>query len=140
MQEILPMPGPAGLTSPPVLGKLSRLLRSELAVQKIFPLRKGLVGNSRIRLFPTDGSAELLSPDAFTGLRKTSATLPSLVTTATAFRSLASTQMLPATSSAMPSPPSRIGWATKTLLRQSVLSVNVVSQPTGLWRVPWRSN
>ena len=45
----------------------------------------------------------------FTGLRKTSMTFPSLVTTATAFRSLASTQIFPSRSRAMPSPPSRIG-------------------------------
>jgi len=46
------------------------------------------------------GSAEFLKPDPFTGLRKISITVPSLVTKDTASLSLASTQKLPATSSA----------------------------------------
>ena len=72
-------------------------------------IEKGLVGNSRMCVSPAAMSAEFLSPAVFTGLRKTSKTLPSLVTTATAFLSLASTQILPARSKAMPSAPSRMG-------------------------------
>ena len=47
------MLGPAGLTSPAVLGELSRRLPSDWDVQNNFPVRNGLVGNSRMWLFPT---------------------------------------------------------------------------------------
>src|SRR4030095_6778390 len=140
MQEILPTLDPIGLISPAVLGELSRRLPSDWDVQNSFPIRNGLVGNSRMRVFPFAVSAEFLNPLEFTGLRKTSKTLPCLVTNAPAFRSWASTQIFPNTSRAMPSPPSRIGWVTKTLLRQSVLGVNVVAQPVGLLSFPYRSN
>jgi hypothetical protein len=76
-------------------------------------------------LFPRLGSAELRRPEALTGLRKTSKTRPWLLIRAMAFRSFASTQMFPARSRMMPSPPSRMGWATTTLLRQRVLAVKV---------------
>src|SRR5262245_11580483 len=109
MQEILPRLGPFGLISPAVLGELSRRLPSDWEVQNTFPVRNGLVGNSRIRVFPSAVSAEFLNPFEFTGLRNTSKTFPSLVTSATEFRSLGSTQIFPNTSSAIPSPPSRIG-------------------------------
>ena len=62
MQEILPISGPAGLTWPPVLGKLSRRLPSDCDVQNTFPVRNGLVGNSRMCLFPSAVSAEFLNP------------------------------------------------------------------------------
>src|SRR5215831_3855321 len=103
MQEILPRIAEPGTISPPVLGELSRRLPSDWDVQNTFPVRKGLVGNSRIFVLPSVVSAEFLRLSEFTGLRKTSSTLPSLVTTATALRSLASTQMLPATSRTIPS-------------------------------------
>src|SRR6516162_3180805 len=94
MQEILPMLGPAGLISPAVLGELSRRLPSDIDVQKTFPVKKGLVGNSRMWLFPTPfWSPAFLSPapngtggGKLTGLRKTSKTFRCLVTNATAFR------------------------------------------------------
>src|SRR5262245_55574283 len=122
MQEILakgigPSCGAPPLTSPTSRGELSRRLPSDWDVQNNFPVRNGLVGNSRMWLFPTPfWSPAFLSPapngtggGKLTGLRKTSKTFPCLVTNATAFRSLASTQIFPNTSRAMPSPPSRIG-------------------------------
>src|SRR5512143_749071 len=105
MHEILPCPFPA-LISPSARGELSLLSPSEFDVQRVFPRRNGLVGNSRMVEL---SAAEFLSPDAFTGFRNTSTTRPAVVTTATALRSLASTQMFPATSKAIPSAPSRIG-------------------------------
>ena len=92
-----------------IWGELSRRLPSDIDVQNSLSGRKGLVGNSRMCLFPSAVSAEFLNPAEFTGLRNTSNTFPSLVTTATAFRSLASTQIFSSRSRAMPSPPSRIG-------------------------------
>src|SRR5712671_2987586 len=100
MQEILPRLAPAPpLISPSVLGELSRRSPSEFAVQNNFPSRNGLVGNSRIRLFPSSVSAEFLSPLALTGLRKTSTTRRCLVTRTIALRSLTEFQMFPARSS-----------------------------------------
>src|SRR5687768_11094868 len=111
MQEILPRaPAPAWLTSPAVLGELSRRLPSEFAVQKVLPERNGLVGVSRMRVLPSGVSAEFLRPAALGGLRKTSETSPLRETTTIALRSLAEFQILPARSSAMPSVPSRYGW------------------------------
>src|SRR5262249_42910955 len=75
MHEILPKTV-VPLTSPAAAGELSRRSRSELAVQNTLPFKTGLVGNSRIWLFPTVGSAELRRPEALTGLRKTSNTPP----------------------------------------------------------------
>ena len=105
------MLGPAGLTSPAVLGELSRRLPSDWDVQKTFPLRKGLVGNSRMWLFPTRCYACVPQPGCgkLTGLRKISKTSPFLVTTATALRSLASTHMFSSRSRAIPSPPLKNG-------------------------------
>src|SRR5438105_12215951 len=97
MHEIFPLvpTGPPALISPAARGELSRRSPSELAVQNVVPLTNGLVGNSRMWLFPAVG-LEFLSPVAgLTGLRKISATRRSLVTTMIALRSLASTQMLP---------------------------------------------
>src|SRR5215471_18760223 len=74
MQEILPKTV-VPLTSPAAAaGELSRRSRSELAVQNTAPFKTGLVGNSRIWLFPTLGSAELRRPEALTGFRTTSKT------------------------------------------------------------------
>src|SRR5204863_8900813 len=114
MQEILPAPR-AGI-SPGAFGELSRRLPSELAVQNLSPSKKGLVGVSR---GPVLRRVVVASGE----LRNTSMTSPFLVTTAIALRSLGSAQMLPAASSAMPSAPSRIGLATKTLSRQSVFGL-----------------
>src|SRR4029077_19942631 len=91
MQEILPKGiGPLGvapaLISPALRGELSRLSPSDIDVQNSFPVRNGLVGNSRMWVFPSGVSAEFLKPAEFTGLRKISRTSPFLVTTATAFR------------------------------------------------------
>jgi hypothetical protein len=66
IQEILPrflvgVPPEASI-SPADRGELSRLSPSDIDVQKTFPVRKGLVGNSRIRLFPTDWSPAFLNP------------------------------------------------------------------------------
>ena len=52
MQEILPRIAEPGTISPPVLGELSRRLPSDIDVQNTFPVRNGLVGNSRMCLFP----------------------------------------------------------------------------------------
>ena len=68
------MLGPAGLTSPAVLGELSRRLPSDWDVQNSLPVINGLVGNSRMRVFPSAVSAEFLNPLEFTGLRNTSKT------------------------------------------------------------------
>src|SRR4051812_13927069 len=133
MQEILPRLSEVGalLISPAAFGELSRRLPSEFAVQNFLPIRTGLVGSSSGPVF--------LKP-LTTGLRKISTTSRSFVTTTMALRSLAEFQMLPARSSAIPSVPSRYGCATKTLSRQSVLAVNVVSQPVLLLMLPRRSN
>src|SRR5439155_18391332 len=48
MQEILPRIAVPGTISPPVLGELSRRLPSDIDVQNSLPVRKGLVGNSRM--------------------------------------------------------------------------------------------
>src|SRR5215510_6500550 len=106
MQEILakgigPSCAAPPLTSPTSRGELSRRLPSDWEVQNVFPVTNGLVGNSRICLFPSAVLAEFLNPFEFTALRNTSKTLPCLVTNATAFRSLASTQIFPNTSRAM---------------------------------------
>src|SRR6267142_6108213 len=101
MQEILPISDPVGLTWPPVLRKLSRRLPSDCDVQNNFPVRNGLVGNSRMCVFPSAVSAEFLKPAEFTGLRNTSKTFLCLVTIATAFRSFAATQIFPSRSNAM---------------------------------------
>src|SRR5262245_11331219 len=100
MQEILPLlpTAPAELISPEEFGELSRLLPSEREVQNFLPSRNGLVGNSRIWSSPTPGSAEFLSFTALTGLRNTSTTLPCLVATTMALRSLAELQIFPARS------------------------------------------
>src|SRR5262245_30340277 len=121
MHEILPLvsTAPLALSSPVVLGELSRRLPSELAVQNLLPASTGLVGNSRMWLFPAP-SAEFLSPAALTGLRNTSMTR-CLVTTTIALRSLAEVQILPSRSSAMPSAPSRYGCAARMLSRHTVL-------------------
>src|SRR4051812_27950531 len=133
MQEILPRLSEVGalLISPAAFGELSRRLPSEFAVQNFLPARTGLVGSS--------SGPEFLKPPT-TGLRKTSTTSRSLVTTTMALRSLAEFQRLPARSSAMPSVPSRYGCATKTLSRQSVLGVKVASQPVRLFSSPRRWN
>ena len=55
----------------------------------------GSLGIQECVCFPHAVSAEFLKPAEFTGLRNTSKTFPCLVTIATAFRSLASTQILP---------------------------------------------
>src|SRR6476620_8763386 len=109
MQEILPLlpTGPAELISPAAFGELSRLLPSEFEVQNFLPSRNGLVGNSTIWSFPTSGSAEFLSLAALAGLRNTSTTLPCLVATTIALRSLAELQIFPARSNAIPSVPSK---------------------------------
>src|SRR5258706_12752481 len=113
MHEILPTSGPAGLISPAVLGTLSRRLPSELAVQNLWPRRKGLVGVSSgpgLRRFVVGSGS----------LRNISTTSPFFVTTTIALRSFGSAQMLPAASSAMPSPPSRYGSATGMVSRPTV--------------------
>src|SRR5829696_6129582 len=129
MQEIVPLGAAGLLSSPTVLGELSRRLPSEFEVQNLMPDRNGLVGVSS---GPVLRSLVIGSG----GFRNISITLPVSVTTTMAFRSLASTQMLPAASRAMPSAPSIAGWATKTFWRQSVLGVNVVSQPVLLATAP----
>src|SRR5215471_4339565 len=120
MQEIFPRAptGPLELIWPALLGALSRRLLSDCDVQNCLPSKNGLVGNSSIVAFPSVVSAELLSPNEFTRLRNTSVTSPFLPTTTTALRSLASTQMLPALSKALPSAPSSKGCAIRILLRQ----------------------
>ena len=116
MHEILPRGDAPGFTSPPTFGELSLLSPSEFEVQRIFPVKYGLLGNSR--MFESSatgavvGSAEFLKPAEFAGLRKTSITLGSLllfVTTTMAFRSLTEFQIFPARSKAIPSVPSRRG-------------------------------
>src|SRR4029453_18727851 len=100
MQEILPLDGPAGLTSPTSFGELSRRLPSLFAVHNRIPRRNGLVGNSRIVV--SSFAEEFLSPlFGFIGFRKTSADTP-FPKIAIAFRSLTETQIFPSWSKAMP--------------------------------------
>src|SRR5215470_18027337 len=124
-QEILPRAGPAGLISPPVLGELSRLSMSKFEVHRVLPASTGLVGNSR--------GPRLRSSVAGSGALRNSPFILnsplSLLMKITACRSLASAQTLPSASSTKPSMPSREGCCTRTLSRQSVLAVKVVSQP-----------
>jgi MFS family permease len=133
-QEILATTGPVGVASPPVLGKLSRREPSEEVTHSRRPARNGLVGNSSGPL----SRSLVVASGAF---RKTSVTFPSSPrgeTATSALRSFTATQMLPATSSAMPSAPSSSGCATSTSRRHSVSAGNVVSQPRGLSTAPSR--
>src|SRR5215510_16287745 len=112
MHDILPKSAPAPPISPALLGELSRLLLSLLAVQNFVPERNGLVGNSRMRLLSV--AEEFLSPlfesGGFTGLRKTSRELlvPKKTVNTIALRSLTDAQTSPLTSKAMPSTPSSL--------------------------------
>src|SRR6266498_3807529 len=116
MHEIFPLGAPVPPISPAVLGELSRRFPSLFAVQKVFPRRNGLVGNSRIRRLSI--AEEFLKPKfgslgfVFTGFRKTSADTP-VPKIAIAFRSLTEAQIFPLMSKAMPSTPSSRGSATK---------------------------
>src|SRR5688572_11876536 len=99
MQEILPRGAPGLLSSPAVLGELSRRLPSEFDVQNFRPDRNGLVGVS-------SGPPLRSLVVASGGFRKISITWPAAVATTTALRSFASTHMLPASSRTNPSAPS----------------------------------
>src|SRR6187455_3179135 len=129
MQEILPRGAPGLLSSPAVLGELSRRLPSEFEVHSCRPDRNGLVGVS-------SGPPLRSLVVASGGLRKISLTGPAAVATTIALRSFASTQKLPAWSSTNPSAPSISECWIKIFSRQSVLAVNVVSQPVLLRSVP----
>src|SRR5262245_66548021 len=107
MQEILakgigPSCGAPPLTSPTSRGELSRRLPSDWEVQNNFPVRNGLVGNSRICLFLSAVPPEFLNPSEFTGLRTAQKTFPCLLTNAPPSPPLPSPRICPNPSRPMP--------------------------------------